>query len=139
MEISQEVDLFVKYSTALREAKENESKLLHQINELKAQRDEIVFNYNRSSDNYHLATQLSETYTLDSFDPSLRHHIDCTCYLERNKQLLGEFQKHFKEVQLKIQSKQKLHKKAKRKLVVATLRSEALSIKVETFGPAENS
>jgi len=111
-----EVDLILKRDIELRKAKEKESKLLHQINTLKIQEDEIVSNFNRICNNYHLATQLSETYTLDSFDPSLRHHLDCICYLERNKQIQDEFKKQFKEIQLELRIKEKQYKKAKKNL-----------------------
>ena len=123
----EEADLVLRCESELRKAKEDVSRLSEEVNTLRTQKEEIVLYYKTLSDNYHLATQLSETYTLDSFDPSRRHDIDCTCYIETNKQLLDKFGEDYRRIGIEIGGKIKQHSEASKRLSNATRRLEILN------------
>ena len=126
----QEVDLVLTCKLEFMRAKEEESILSQQLETLRSQKEEIARFYELKLNNYHLATQLSETYTLDSFDPSLRHEIDCKCYMERNELIQKEFKNELSIIQNKIATTQKLHRLAKSKLTEAKRKSETLDKRI---------
>ena len=133
-----EVDLVLTCKINYMKAKEEESVLSYQLKTLKAQKEEILHSLEQRLDNYHLATQVSETYTL-TFDPSLRHDIDCKCYVERNKQLRKEVKNELLEMRKKILLQEKLHQKAVSALAYAKRRSETLDQKIlQTHNAFEN-
>ena len=129
MDSISEADLVLTYKIKYIRAKEEESVTAYQLKTLKLQKEEILNSLEQRLNNYHLATQVSETYTL-TFDPSLRHDIDCKCYVERNELLREEVKDELLKMRKKILLQKKLHQDAVSALAYAKRRSETLDQKI---------
>ena len=139
MNSNSEEDLLLTLKLEYMEAREEESALSCQIKSLKSQKEETTRIFEKQKNNYHLATQVSETYTLDFFDPSLRHDADCMCYVERNEKLQTEAEIELSKIQNELELIQNLHREIIPTFANAKRRFETLRERILKFQNASES